>query len=435
MKIDSQQPFPPSLWLHTAEPAPLTQNLSESIEVDVAIVGAGYTGMRCALWLAEHGKNVAVLDANDIGWGASGRNVGQVNPLPAFNSANKIQQLIGVEAGKRFTQMAIDSADELFAIIRKYQISCDANQPGWVRVAHANSAAKEFQQQCEQWIECGSDIEILHRDDVQALLGTKRFPMGALVRRGGNIHPLSYARGLAKAAQSLGVNFYTGVRAESLSRSGERWMLKTQGESIKADQVILATNGYTDTVHSDLRKSIVPVVSVQLATEPLPRSIGEKVLPGNHTFSDSRRVIFSGRKDRDNRFLLAGHGFTEKFDDHPDYERIKKEAAAIFPVLKNIKWQFQWSGRIAVTEDHLPHLHEPAPGLMMGLGYNGRGIAMSNVMGRVLAQKALGMPAQELDIPTTDISPYPFHRFYRIGLPLAVASMRLRDNFEIRFDR
>lgn len=435
MKIVSRQPFPPSLWLHTAEAAPATATLTNSIEVDVAVVGAGYTGIRCALWLAEHGKRVAVLDANDVGWGASGRNVGQVNPLPPFNSAKQIQQLIGIDAGSRYTQAALDSADELFEIIRNYQIECDANQSGWVRVAHARSVAREFREQCRQWVDRGADIEMLAQKDLESLLGTTRFPMGALIRRGGNIQPLSYVRGLAKTAQSAGVAIYSGIRAESISRGDNGWTVKVQYASVKAKQVILATNGYADSLHRELQKSIVPVVSVQLATEPLPDSLNERILPSNHTFSDSRRVIFSGRKERDNRFLLAGHGFTESFDDHPDYERVKKEAVTIFPALKDIRWKFQWSGRIAVTENHLPHLHEPVPGLLMGLGYNGRGIAMSNVMGRVLAQKALGMPARELDIPTTDISPYPFHRFYKVGLPLAVAGMRLRDNFEIYLNR
>jgi len=259
--------------------------------------------------------------------------------------------------------------------------------------------------------------------------------MGALIRRGGNIQPLSYARGLASAAQSAGVSIYRGVRVESISGASENWTLKTQSDSVKAKQVVLATNGYTDNLDSALHKSIVPIVSVQVATEPLSESVSEKVLPRNHTFADSRRVIYYGRKDRDNRFVLGGHGFTESFDDHPDYERIKREAVAIFPALKGINWQFQWGGRVAITEDHLPHLHEPIPGLIMGLGYNGRGVAMSNVMGRVLAQKALGVPAEELDIPTTEISPYPLHRFYKFGLPFAVATMRMKDKFEVRFNR
>ncbi|HCF73239.1 MAG TPA: FAD-dependent oxidoreductase, partial [Gammaproteobacteria bacterium] len=190
------------------------------------------------------------------------------------------------------------------------------------------------------------------------------------------------------------------------------------------------TNGYTDNLFPGLAQSVVPVISVQVATKPLADDIGAAILPGGQTFSDTRRTIFYGRRDHMGRFLLGSHGTTETSDDHRDFDRIKQEAKRLFPQLAEPDWEFQWGGRIAVTQNHLPHLHEPAENLYAGLGYQGRGIAMATVMGRILAERALGKPAEELEIPSTAISAYPFHRFHRTGVKLVTSWLKFRDEVE-----
>jgi glycine/D-amino acid oxidase-like deaminating enzyme len=340
--------------------------------------------------------------------------------------------MLGNDAGERLIRAAMHSADELFDIIKKYQIACDAQQPGWIRTAHYSCAAKLFAKQLDEWRQYGAAIETLDRSSICDLTGSNIYPMGALIQRGGNIHPLSYARGLARAASDAGAIIHNNSDVVDAVRMGDRWTLKTPSGSVCAGRVIIATNGYTGPLVPGLDRSIVPLISVQLATEPLGESLHQKVLPLGHTISDSRRVIYYGRKDAEGRFLLGGHGFTEQFANHADYERVKHEAVRIFPALKGIRWQYQWNGRLAITKDHLPHLHEPKPGILAGLGFNGRGVAMSNVMGRVMAEHVLGKPREELDIPITPITSYPLQRFYRIGLPLVIASMRLRDQIEQR---
>ena len=388
--------FPPSLWSYTAEPAEHFTALNYQENCDVVIVGAGYTGLRCALTLANAGRRVIVIDRQQPGWGASGRNGGAANPLLPFNSPAEVRKRLGVEAGDKLLHVAMNSANELFEIIRDNAIDCDAIQPGWVRTAHYSGAAKIFTEQCKQWQDIGADIELLDNQAVYDITGTRAFPMGALIKQGGNIHPLKYARGLAKAVVNAGVTIFGNSPASHIQKYKDRWRLYTDRGHITADQVVLATNGYSDDLWPGLKRSIVPLISVQLATEQLSEELSRSILPQRHTLSDTRRVIYYGRKDAENRFLLGGHGFTEQFGDHPDYERVKKEAVTLYPQLKGVKWKYQWNGKIAITYDHLPHLHEPNEGILTGLGFNGRGVAISNVMGRVMAQRILGKAPSRL---------------------------------------
>ena len=422
--------LPHSLWAATAEPAVESNALKSQIDCDVAIVGCGFTGLRAGLALAEAGQTVVLLDSGEPGWGASGRNGGSVNPLLPFHSPEQASRLIGPVFGPKLSRLSLTSADEVFDLIDKFKINCHPVRTGWIRTAHCRSARRLFETQCRQWIDIGAEIEILEKPELDTMLGSTAFAMGAIIPRGGNIQPLSFARGLAQAAIKAGAKIYSQTRIVNLFREKSEWLVKSSQGMVKAQKVILGTNGYTDNLFPGLAQSVVPIISVQVATKPLADDIGATILPGGQTFSDTRRTIFYGRRDHMGRFLLGSHGTTETSDDHRDFDRIKKEAKRLFPQLAETDWEFQWGGRAAVTQDRLPHLHEPAENLYAGLGYQGRGIAMANVMGRILAERALGKPAEELEIPSTAISAYPFHRFHRTGVKLVTSWLKCRDEVE-----
>ena len=417
------------MWARTAVAAPAAPALAETIRADVVVVGAGFTGLRAALALAEQNSDVVVLEAADVGCGASGRNGGQVNPLLPAHRPEQVHALLGPEAGSRLVEATIGSAEELFSLIEAYQIPCDAVQKGWVRVAHSKGAAHTFEQQCESWVRAGAKIELLDRAGIEHIVGSAAYHSGALVSAGGSIQPLSYVRGLARAATQAGARIFGQSRVTSMARRDGRWHLSSVGGEVSADTVLLCTNGYTDRLWPGLGQSIVSVTSVQMASEKLPHEVGRTILAGGQTFADTRRMIYYGRRDRDGRFLIGslGHG-----DSAPeaDYRRVQTEVVRLFPQLAGITWAHRWNGRIAITRDHLPHLHEPAPGLLMGLGYNGRGVALSNVMGRTLAARALGADGDSLDFPITPISGFPFHGFRDLGVGVALRWMKLRDDLE-----
>ncbi len=424
--------FPKSLWADTAQPVNPSPVLTESIEADVAIVGAGYTGLRAALELAESGKSVAVVDAQDVGWGASGRNGGQVNPLPTFNGPTEMEKIVGATYAKRIAKVALNCADALFSLISKYNIQCDARQNGWLRVSHCEQAAKHAQQIANAWNEVGGDLQLLEGEDVFARLGSRAYKHATYSPSAGAIHPLSLARGLAGAARKVGVNIYGQSPVIDLQQLEDHWRVRSTRGEIRAKWVILATNGYTDGLYSNLHRTVVPITPVQIATEPLPDDLIKSILPGGETFADTRRVIAYGRREPDGRFLIGGHGHKKLDGTIGGFAWIRGDVERIFPQLKGVKWQYQWSGRIAVTSDRVPHFHEPAPRLIAGLGYNGRGVAMSHAMGLILAQRVLGADIKDLPFPATPIKAYPMHRFHSIGARTVVWWMKQQDRRELR---
>jgi len=410
--------IPNSLWSVTAPTAPLTAPLDEVVSVDVAIVGAGFNGLRAAICLAEAGKKVCVLDAGEIGWGASGRNGGQVNPIGHETPATIARRWKGLHDPSytnRFTQCVINSADEVFEVIRRYNIKCDAEQNGWIRAIHGPSARTEFDAMYQGWSDAGADLTYVEHDELTALSGTSSYASGWVASQGGSVQPLAYARGLASAAINSGATIYTQTRVNQLMPYGDEWSLHAANGKVTAAQVILSTNGYTDGLYGGLRESIVPIISIQAATEPLSEDQSARILPGRQTFADTRRVIYYFKKTADQRLVFGSAGFSGEHPGAPDMRRIQEGLNTVFPFLSGIKIDHIWGGRIAVTQDHLPHIHRPAQGIWTALGCNGRGVAMSTVLGRLLAELALGADSDKIPLPITKIKAYPFHRFHKIG--------------------
>ena len=420
-----------SLWEHNAIPGPRTHRLGTDTDVDTVIIGAGFTGLRAALALAETGQNVAVIEAQTIGWGASGRNGGQVNPLPPENTPESIAKSVGSKFSGRIAGAMLGSADELFGLIEKYRINCQARQNGWIRVDHCPGAKEKSRQAAMAWSEYGIDVEYLEGQRLHDETGTQAFDSATLIKSGGAIHPMSYARGLAQCAIESGAQIFSHTPAASYEKKSGMWLINTPGGTVCAKNVLICTNGYTDGLISGLSRSIIPLVSIQMATSQLDESVIRKILPNGRTLSDTRRTIVYGRREPDNRILLGSLGRLSERGDQAAFRELEAEAVRIYPALAGATWEFHWSGQIAITNDHLPHLHEPEPGVFAGLGYNGRGVAMSNVMGRVLAERVLGKSADDIVFPTTRIKAYPLHQFHRLGARAVMWWMRARDRQEI----
>ena len=427
--------LPPSLWAATAVEAPPTSSLEGSQTTDVLVVGAGFCGLRTAIELASAGVSTCVIDAGTIGWGASGRNGGQVNPIghePPASIARRWKVAVESERVQRYLRLTIGAADALFDLVRHWRIECDAEQNGWIRGLHSEAASEEFGRLFDGWQRAGADLRLLERDEIEGLSGTRSYLRGWLAARGGSVQPLSYARGLARAASRAGATIATDTRGSDLMRTGNRWRLSTDRGEIFADTVVLCTNAYTDGLFPGLRESIVPVVSVQSATRALSKEQMEEILPKRQTFSDTRRVIFYFRKTADDRLVFGSAG---KDGDRPgstDRRRLLEGLRTLYPQFPDLDIEYLWGGRIALTLDHLPHLHELAPGLIAGLGFNGRGVAMATAMGAELAKWVLHRDADRLAIPIVRPKRIPLHRFHSIGVRALLGWREMLDRREAR---
>ena len=424
--VEVARPLPPSLWAATAEPAVDTPPLDTSVKTDVLIVGAGYTGLSSALHLAGHGLKACVIDANEPGWGASGRNGGQVIPGLKYDPDELIRRY-GSRDGEALAQIAGGAADTVFDLIERHHIQCDAIRNGWIQPTHSDKLLGTLHARARQWEARGAPVELLDRAQVAKRLGTKTFVGGWIDKRAGSVQPLSYARGLARAAKAAGVAIHGATRAVALERSSDGWRVRCAGGVvIDAKQVLLATNGYTDALWRGLAQSVIAANSFIVATRPLPDDIAATVLPGREVASDSRRLLLYFRKDAAGRLLMGGRGPFRDPRTATDWAHLERAARLMYPQLEGIEYEYRWAGRIAITRDFLPHVHTPAEGLTIALGYNGRGIAMATTLGKHLAAYMSGA-AQGLPLPPTSIKPIPFHALQRVYISAGVAWYGLLD--------
>jgi glycine/D-amino acid oxidase-like deaminating enzyme len=407
---------------------PLPQLAGET-RAQVVVIGAGYTGLSAALHVAAAGREVVMLEARELGAGGSGLNGGQVIP-GLKHDPDALAARYGDQIGSQLTARSAEAADVVFDLIGRHSIECDAVRTGWMQLAVSDSSLPLLQRRAEQWRRRGADVAALSDREAAQLTGSTRYRGGWIDRRGGTVQPLAYLRGLARAAMSRGARIFVRSAAAKLSRAAGGWRVDTERGSVDATTVILATDAYTDRAFDALRRTVVAVPSIQVATAPLPPPLRAGILPGGQSVSDTQRLLCYFRLDASGRFVLGTRG---SYADVPiptttaAHERAIRET---YPELAGLPLEYRWGGFVAMTRDGLPHLHQPAPGLLAGLGYNGRGVAMATVMGRLLGRWALGESAESLDFPVTPLRPIRLHSLSRLAARATIRYLQLRDALE-----
>lgn len=418
-----------SLWAHTAAPDISASALQGDVQSDVVIVGGGFTGCAAALALALRGVKAHVLEAHAIGWGASGTTGGQVIPGLKYDP-DEIDATFGPELGPRMVSAVGGVGDEVFGLIERHGIDCDAERKGWVQPAFSARTLEIVTRRCEQWQARGADVRTVDRARVAQIVGSEIYRGGWEDRRAGHVQPLSYVRGLAGAAQKAGAIFSVDSRATAIKRDGANWRVSTAGGSVLAGQVLLATNGYTDELWPKLRKTVVPVISYQAATGPLPDELGRDILPERHAASDARRLLWYYRRDRNGRLVMGGRAPFREDLGPADEGFVRLAVDTLFPQLRDTPFEFHWFGRVAMTQDHIPHLHRLDDGVWTALGYNGRGVGMATLMGRFLAELATGTRPADIPFPVTAMQPILGYPFTRLAARALISYYRFRDQLE-----
>jgi glycine/D-amino acid oxidase-like deaminating enzyme len=415
-------PLPRSLYAETARPAPDTPPLDGDRSVSIAIVGGGFTGLSAALHLAEQGVDVMVMEEHEPGWGASGRNGGQVNP-GLKHDPDQVERDFGADLGARMVAFSGNAPNVVFDLIQRHQIACEALQSGTLRTAFGRRALHGIRRTAEQWARRSGLVSFLDRDVVAGLTGTERYLGAMLDRRGGQLNPLGYARGLAAAAMQAGAAVHGGTRVSRIGKDGGRWRVATPSGTVTAEKIILATNGYTDDIWPNLRRSVVPVWSAIAASEPVP----DDVMPTRSSLYEMGNITVYYRKDRDHRVLMGGRSVQRDVSRPEELRYLIDYAIRLWPGLREVRWTHGWSGQLAITTDHYPHIHEPDDSVLVCLGYNGRGVAMSTAMGPELARRAMGGCAADIAMPITGIRQIPLHGLWKSAVQARVAYGRIRD--------
>ncbi|WP_426959556.1 NAD(P)/FAD-dependent oxidoreductase [Muricoccus radiodurans] len=422
----TRKPLPPSLYADTARPPIETPPLGGDHRTAVVIVGGGFTGLSTALHLAEAGTACILLEAHEPGWGASGRNGGQVNPGLKPNYG-EVVKAFGPDLGRRMVALSSGAPDFVFSLIRRLNIDCEPRQTGTLRVAFHDNDAASIRRTYEDGRDHGMPFELLDAAALRTATGTTRYVSGVLDPRGGHLNPLGYARGLAEAAQRAGARIHGGTSALRLSQDGRGWRIDTPSGTVRADRVVLGTNGYTDSLWPGLEQTVVPVHSGIVATEPLPDALAAAIMPGRSSLYEIGKVTVYLRLDAGNRLLVGGRSFSRDLAGPEALAYLARYGRRLWPALDGVRWTHGWNGRVAVTTDHYPHVHAPAPGILIGLGYNGRGVAMASAMGAQLARRLQGGPDTPIDMPITGITPIRFHRFWPVGVTARILYGRARD--------
>ena len=421
-------------WHRTAPPPPACERIESDQSADVVIIGAGLTGLRTAITLTEAGVDTAVLDARKIGFGSSGRSGGQCNPIWRA-TPDDLRKKFGDAQAERLIQTTLTSADDLFADIRRYNVDCEAEQNGWIQAAHTRNAADGLKRLHDAWAGVGADITIRSRAETRAAVGSDAYDFSLHHSKGGFVQPMGLTRGYAKTAKAAGARLYEETPAVKVENTGSKWRIETPLGSVTTDRVILTTNAYTDDLWPGLRQTMLPMYSISLATAPLTPEQQATVLPGRKTISDTRLAIFYARYDADNRLIFGCVGSNDSARTLGGVGRLLNGLHTVFPQLKDIKIECTWAGRIGVTQDMMPRMFEPAPGVLAGVGFSGRGIAMTSVMGRSLARKVLGGHNDDLPFPVSTIKPIPFHEVSRRMVPLMAPSLSMKDKAGVVWDR
>lgn len=424
--------WPASLWAAATAPGPDLPELVGTTATDVIIIGGGFTGLSTALHLCEAGVEVAVLEAMEPGWGASGRNNGQVIPTLSRPDPEEIVARHGA-AGERFVALLRDSASMLFDVARQYQINAEQEQTGWVQPVHSPGRIQIAERRVRQWSKYGAEVELLSRDQTRDMLGSDAWYGGFWNKTGGHINPLALARGLARAVLERGGRIYARSPAISFTRHNGGWLVKTANGEITGRALVVATNAYTGefsrSLMPEMAKEVMPVLSWQMATRPLSDTARKTIIPGRQAMSDTHGELYFARYDARNRLVTGG----AVIGNRPEQLKliVAERLQRLWPQIGPVDFDFVWNGYVGMTTDFLPRIHRLGPDAYGWTGCNGRAVALSIGLGNELSKAVRGVPDVELALPFSEPAPIAAHGLLRRLAPLMLMLYRRRDAREI----
>lgn len=420
-----------SYWLDTATPSGDYRRTPVPEQVDVAVVGAGFTGLSAALEAARQGASVVVLDQHTVGWGASGRNGGMATTGLAIGLGKAIKRYGRDQAFTMFSEYnhAIDTIEDL---VKEHSLDCDFHRPGKLTLAMNAKQVGQMRKTQETLADlAGYQVTVVGRDEIHSEIGTDYYAGGMVDPRGAALHVGKFAHGLAGAARHAGAILCENAQAMSLTGlPGRRHAVHTTRGTVRAERVLIATSGYTGPLTPWLQRRTIPVGSFIVVTEPLPLETAHRILPQHRMASDNKMLTYYFRITPDNRLLFGGRArfaLSSPDSDLKSAAILKEAMSTLFPYLSSARIDYTWGGLVDLTMDQMVHAGQ-RDGVHYSLGYSGHGVQMATYMGKQMALSMLGKPSRNVweHLP---YPPVPGHFGPPWFLPLIGGYARVVDRF------
>jgi len=420
----------PSYYAATAHRKDARPPLQGTETADVCIVGAGFTGMSAALELLERGLSVVVLEAARVGWGASGRNGGQI--VNGYSrDLDVITSRYGAAAGRAIGAMAMEGGDIIRSRVEKYNIACDLVDGG-LFVALTAKQMRGLAHDKKIWAQYGQPgFELLDRPGLAPHVTSSRYVGGLLDLKGGHLHPLNLVQGEAAAVESLGGRIFEDSRVVAVD-TGSAPVVKTATGEVRAKNVLVCCNAYIGDLLPEIGHKIMPVSTQVLATEPLGANLAERLLPSNVCVEDANYVLDYYRRTPDHRIIYGGGIVYGGQDPESIRAKILPNMLKTFPELRDARIDYAWSGNFALTLTRFPQIGRLSPNVYYSHGCSGHGVTTTHLLGRLVAEAIAGAPSR-FDI-LANLPYYPFPGGKMLRVPLTVLGSwyyRTRDKLGI----
>jgi len=420
-----------SFYVDSAKSKPEYPRLDGEVLADVCIIGGGYTGLSAALHLAERGYNVLLLEAETVGWGASGRNGGQ---LTAGHNQGlfDLEAKVGLIAARALWDLSLESVALVKSLVQTHQIDCDL-KPGVLHVA-AKPGINECYRQTVAKLQHDYDypgVRYIAEPEVRQMLGTDRYFAAQLWQDGAHLHPLNYALGLAQAAADAGARLFENSRVtdyETEVGSDKSVRVRTQQGQVRASYLLLACNGYLEKLEPQVAGKIMPINNFMLATEPLGNDLSKQLIRDDVAVADSNFVVNYFRLSTDKRLLWGGGETYSRRIPRDIKSLVRKQMLKIYPQLADVGIDYGWGGTLAITRNRMPHFERLDSNTFVAQGYSGHGIALATLGGKLMADAIAGS-AEKFDLlASLDTPNFPGGTLLRWpGLVLGMLYYTMRD--------
>ncbi len=404
--------------------------LQESVNADVCVVGGGFTGLSAALNLAERGFSVVLLEAERIGWGASGRNGGHIGT--EYNPGiDRIEQWVGRANAQLLWDLSEEAKDIIRQRVTKHAIDCDLRW-GYLHAAEKRRHLADMDETLGTWRRYGyrAELKVVRGAEVRAYCNSPAYVGGLVDGGAGWLHPLNYCLGLAAAARAAGVKLFEGTRVTRIEEGSKVTLHTDNGAAVTAPFVVMACNAYLGDLIPKLRRRIMPVGTYIGATRPLPKALAEDCLPTNATVADHNFVLNYFQRSGDDRMLFGG-GVSYTTLMPPNLPGVmRRKMVKVFPQLRDETFEYVWGGYVGITVERTPHLGRTGQqkNIYFAQGYSGQGVALTGIAGKVIAEAIAGQAERFDAFGKLPHSLFPGGKWLRAPvLALAMTWYRLRD--------